>query len=87
MWAHRDSHKDLHDPERISIRMTGSGGKRNGFVDLRQTDCQICLLQRQIYWGSTKNCSLRSATRLASLPHTKGRNIFIERKRKLGGLQ
>ena len=36
--------------------------KGMGFVDLRQTDCQICLLQRRIYWGSTKNRSLRSAT-------------------------
>lgn len=62
MWAHMDSHKDLHDPERISIRVTEVEGKGMGSVDLRQTDCQIRLLQRRIYWGSTKNRSLRSAT-------------------------
>ena len=37
MWAHMDSHKDLHDPERISIRVTEVEGKGMGSVDLRQT--------------------------------------------------
>ena len=59
-------------------------------VDLTQADCQIFLQQRWVYSESAENCSSGSATMASNVQVStkqEKESAFIERRRKLGGLE
>ena len=83
MWAHMDSHKDLHDAQRISIRVTGSGGKRNGLCwpetnrlpDMSPAKTDLLGINKE---SQFKVCNHGQS--LPSLPDTKGRTFLLRGK-------
>ena len=59
-------------------------------ANMKQIGCQIFLWQKWIYSGSEENCNLGSVTTMSHVQVStrQGKeNVFIERKRKLEGLQ
>ena len=59
-------------------------------ANMKQIGCQIFLWKKWIYSGSEENCNLGSVTMMSQVQVStwQGKeNVFIERKRKLEGLQ